>query len=163
VRAAQAQPQFRASVNNGAPPIAATSRPSAFHAAAGVTATRSAAGYTPPVRQGPAPASLPGGATNPAAGHFGGTPGPAPAVIAARPSGFAGQAQASRPAAFGAPAAVVRAPAPAPAASVFHAPAPVRIAPQIQAPPQRAAPMAVAHAAAPPPARPAQSGAPGRP
>ena len=99
VRAAQAQPQFRASVNGGAPPIAATSRPSAFNAAAGVTATRSAAGYTPPVRQSAAPAGLPGGTTRPtegpAASRLGGTPGPAPAVIAARSSGFAGHAPRS--------------------------------------------------------------------
>jgi hypothetical protein len=178
VRAAQAQPQFRASVNGGAPPIAATSRPSAFNATAGVTATRSAAGYTPPVRQSAAPAGLPGGTTRPtegpAASRLGGTPGPAPAVIAARSSGFAGHAQVERPAAFGAPAAVVRAPAPVVSApSPIHAQATMRVAPPFQAPPTRAAPLAVVHAAAPRPAappppavrlaRPAQSSAPGRP
>ncbi len=51
VHAARAQPQLRASVNGGAPPIAATSRPSAFRGA-GVTASRSAGSYTPPPGHG---------------------------------------------------------------------------------------------------------------
>ncbi|HEX4197758.1 MAG TPA: hypothetical protein VHZ26_09970 [Caulobacteraceae bacterium] len=58
-RTARVDPQLRASVNRGAPPIAATARPQLLHggragaAAAGVTAARSAGEYTPPQRQGP--------------------------------------------------------------------------------------------------------------
>ena len=55
VRAAQAETQLRASVNRGAPAIAATTRPGAFRAAEGVTAARSAPTYTPP----PSPARGP--------------------------------------------------------------------------------------------------------
>ena len=58
-RMASAQPQLRASVNRGAPPIAATARPKAFQA--GAIAARSAGGvYTPPVRPGPATGLAPG-------------------------------------------------------------------------------------------------------
>ncbi len=57
VSAARAEPQLRAGVNRGAPPIAATVRPGAFHDASGVTAARSAANYTPQPRSaGGAPA-----------------------------------------------------------------------------------------------------------
>jgi hypothetical protein len=60
-RTARADPQLRASVNRGAPPIAATPRPqmlrpgAAGAKVAGVTAARSAGEYTPPPRQGPPP------------------------------------------------------------------------------------------------------------
>jgi hypothetical protein len=57
-RTARADPQLRASVNRGAPPIAAAARPQLMHAGAagaGVTAARSAGEYTPPPRQGRRP------------------------------------------------------------------------------------------------------------
>ena len=68
VHAAQAEPQLRASVNHGAPPIAATVRPGAFHNMAGVTAARSAATYTPPPRPAPGSQPVTGGAPTIAAG-----------------------------------------------------------------------------------------------
>jgi hypothetical protein len=138
-----------ATVNNGRPPIAATSRPAAF-TGPGVVPARNAA-MAPHGAPGPAIAG-PHGATS-------ATPGAPPAL---RPPGEAGRAPAPhpqpvtpgtapglRPPAEGAHPAVVphqgpetRAPAPqehvAPAPQERPAPAPVH--PQV-APPERAAPM----------------------
>lgn len=176
-RMARAEPQLRASVNRGSPPIAATSRPAQFHAAAGVTASRSAATYTPPAKTGPSgeAGQKTGGAE---------TASPAPMVAGVRAhetTNFA--SPAPRPAAVRAPQQMrqpspesvapqeMRQPSPVRAAQQFHAPAPERAAPEyhptapmraapevhapqmqaprMQAPPMHAAP-AAPHPAAPP-------------
>jgi hypothetical protein len=143
VHAAQAEPQLRASLNHGAPPIAATVRPGAFHTATGITAARSAATYTPPPK--PAPGSQPGLGDHVAGGagrsHDVVTPGAAPQFNGARQgptttarSGFAADRATS------------------PAADYHAAPArtehaPMERAPVERAPMERAAPPA--HFAAP--------------
>jgi hypothetical protein len=164
-RMASAEPQLRASVNRGSPPIAATSRPAQFHAAAGVTAARSAPTYQPPAKQAPA-----GEERQATSGSGMGRPGaanrPAPMAAGERANertGFA--APAPRPAAVRAPqeirqAAAERvappfhAPTPERAPPQFHAPAPMRAAPEMHAPqmqaPQMHAAPAAPHPAAPP-------------
>jgi hypothetical protein len=141
-RMASAQPQLRAGVNRGAPPIAATARPKAFQAAA-VTAARSAGGaYTAPVRQGPV-----GGVAPAAPAEVVGR-GEAP-VRAAPAVGFA-------PPQRGPAAPPQRALSPERSAPQVHAEethAPVRpAAPTPQHAPQVAPPRPAAHAAEPKPA-----------
>jgi hypothetical protein len=135
-RLASAQPQLRASVNRGAPPIAATARPKAFQPGAGVVAARSAGGaYTPPVR--PAGAAAPRSPVAVAV-HAGEPPArTAPAAMGARPAERVPAAPAGRPAERTALPA-----RPAPPVHVREAHAPVRsevVAPQ-HAPPVKAAP-----------------------
>ncbi len=112
VRAARAEPRLRAAVNGGAPPIAATSRPGQFHNPADITASRSAAGYTPPVRQGPAGVGpLAGGPAGPPSHHRGAQP---LSPVAGAPAG-----------AIGRPARVQHQLAPvAGPAAIAHAPTP---------------------------------------
>jgi hypothetical protein len=77
VRVAFAQPGLRASVNHGAPPIVATTRPGQLRGPGVVTVVKSAPHYDPPAREdhGPAPrpATIPTRAETPA-----GRPAPAP-------------------------------------------------------------------------------------
>jgi len=132
VHAARAQPQLRASVNGGAPPIAATSRPSAFHGA-GVTASRSAGSYTPPPGHAPGPQAPAGGLAGP--------PGAARHETQPNPQ----TPLAGRPSEVGRPAAIEHPVAGAPAAALhergsIHAGAPMAGAP-VHAPQLRAAPV----------------------
>jgi len=144
-RMASAEPQLRAGVNRGAPPIAATARPTAFRAGADVTAAHSAGVYAPPPgRQGPS-----GGAAQPAParaafGHPSATSVREPSQIAANPNRM-----------VAAPIEPLAAHAQAPRMS---APGPIRgalhtqemRAPPLQAAPQQHAPQI--HAAPPGPA-----------
>jgi hypothetical protein len=137
-RMASAQPQLRASVNRGAPPIAATARPKAFQA--GAIAARSAGGaYNPPVKPGLAAGLAPG--APPATGHVETPVRTAPAT---------GPASAER-----GPGALKEHERPAPQALIKETRAPVRpeaAAPK-RAPPVKAAPpRPTAHAAEPKPA-----------
>jgi hypothetical protein len=159
---ASGETQLRASVNRGSPPIAATSRPAAFNVAAGVTAARSAAAYTPPpgraavgevARQQPIPASP------------GSTSERSPSAIGGRPSETPGHAEPARPSTDGArmqippvrttaPAHTTALPERAPPlerAAPQMAPPQMRMAPQIQAPPHMAAPTPAEHPVAPHP------------
>jgi len=130
VRAARAEPRLRATANGGAPPIAATARPAQFHNPADITASRSAAGYTPPVQHGPAgagplaggPAGVApvGGPAGPLAGHHQHETQP----VAGGPSGAIGHpARVGHPVApAGGPAAIVHAPTPGGPAREAHVP-----------------------------------------
>jgi len=152
-RAASAQPQFRAGVNRGAPPVAATSRPGAFQSAAGVTPARSAATYTPPANHGPAPEAAPSPASKPFVRED------VPTNRAAAPAAGRPNAMAERPAASERaplarePASPIRAAVPERAPQMREQAAP-RAAPAMRAP-QAAPPMmrapSVVHAAAPAP------------
>jgi hypothetical protein len=116
MRMARAEPQLRASVNGGAPPIAATSRPAAFRAGAGVTAARSASNYVPPAGLAPLGGQgLQGGAARPLAGRLGAPQGPGQG-----PAEIGRAARAGRPAQAFAPD---QTPAPG---EPLHAAAPVR-------------------------------------
>ena len=142
---ARSEPQLRASANRGSPPIAATSRPTAFHGAAGVTAARSAATYAPPARHALTGEATPHGIAGPASGRVNETPGRASATVEARPTDLAGRAApAERPAANRAQSAPMQAPQMRPSAPMRAAPrmdAPQTRAPQMSAPaPIRAAP-----------------------
>jgi hypothetical protein len=144
VQAARAEPRLRASANGGAPPIAATSRPAQFHNPADVTAARSAPGYTPPARQGPAGFAPSGGPTGVA--PVGGPAGPLSgrrqhetqplSPVVGGPGGAVGRpARIAHPlAAAGAPAALVHPPGP-----TFGAP-PTHVAPTREAHVRAAAP-----------------------
>ncbi len=151
VRSAQAEPQLRASVNHGAPLIAATVRPGAFHNMGGVTAARSAATYTPPPR--PAPGAQPPAEGRGAVAGQGPSPGPAAlgaprrqfadrgASVTTPRAGIAAERPTTPSAAFtGAPVSHAR---------IDRAPperAPMQRAPMERAPVERAAPQ---HFAAP--------------
>jgi hypothetical protein len=149
VRTARAEPQLRASVNGGAPPIAATSRPAAYHAGAGVTAARSAGNYVPPAGVAPLAA---GGAARPLAGRLAAAQGPGqgPAEIG-RPARAERQAQAFAPTPTPAPGEPLHAASPVREPHMrtqqpFQAQAPVAIdratrGPVMHAAPQAAAPM----------------------
>jgi hypothetical protein len=136
--AALAAPQQRASVNHGAPPIAATSRAADFRATTGVTAARSTGDYTPP----PRPPSAPGRVTpqTDRAGAAMAPQQPARPAFAGPATQRAGVVRETAPAqAYRAPR-VEQTPAPRMAAPVERAPAaraapPMRAAPVLRAPP----------------------------
>jgi len=162
VRAASAQPQFRASVNRGSPPVAATSRPGVFRSEAGVTSARSAATYTPPANHGPAPE----GAPTPASQPLGRPDVPASRPASpGRPDDMAGRTAPPEraPPLSREAASPTRAAAPERAPQVREAPAP-RAAPQGHAPPApRAAPPVRAPQVRAPPAHAAPARAESRP
>jgi hypothetical protein len=140
-RMASAEPQLRASVNRGAPPIAATARPTAFRA--DVTAARSAAAYTPPVRPSavgavaPRPPGVAARVSQPPART-------APAAMGAWPPERVTAAPAKRPAGQ----APLARPAPQVRAQATRAPVRAPLAPTQHAPHARAAPpRPAAHAA----------------
>jgi len=151
-RAAATQPQFRASVNRGSPPVAATSRPGDFHNAAGVTAARSAATYTPPADRGPATVTAPSPAPQ-ALGRPDQTTNRPAMAGAGRPADVAGRTVAPEPSPQGRePAAPTRASAPERAPQMREPAAPMRAAVPERAPQIREAPP-VARAAPPAPMR----------
>jgi hypothetical protein len=94
-RMASAQPQLRASINRGVPPIAATARPTAFQTRSGVTAASSAGAYTPPAKQGPSRDVAQQEAAGPVIGRTDETRGRAPGN--ARPAEMAAVAPTERP------------------------------------------------------------------
>ncbi len=130
---ARSEPQLRASANRGSPPIAATSRPTAFHGAAGVTAARSAATYAPPASHGQTGEATRREDAGSTSGRVSETQGRASAATETRPIDVAGRAApAERPAANRAQSAPMQAPQMRPSA-------PMRAAPRIEAPQMRAA------------------------
>jgi hypothetical protein len=151
---ASAQPQLRASVNRGAPPIAATARPTAFRAASGVTAARSAGAYAPPVRPAPPPVVAQQVATGPVIGQAAERRARAPDSGYARPAETAAVAPEARPAAHtqitqnyaSSPTRAASQPTP----HEMRASAPPPAAPQQHAPQIHAASAAPAAHAAPP-------------
>jgi hypothetical protein len=141
-RMASAQPQLRASINRGAPPIAATARPAAFQATSGVTAASSAGAYMPPTRQGPSRDVAHQQAAGPVVGRTDETR--APAASNARPAEMA-VAPTERPTARSQTSALP----PTRAASQMRsqevrAPSPTQAAPQQHAAQVRPAPSAPA-------------------
>jgi hypothetical protein len=151
VRIASAQPQLRASVNRGAPPIAATARPAAFKE--GAVAARSAGDYAPPARPAPAGGLAQGGPSGSAPGGVGKTPERAGAGVA-RPSEMAGATPAERSAASAKAPETLGPPLHAAArqtpAQEIHATAPAQTPQPQRAPPKQAPQM---HAAQPAPAK----------
>jgi len=152
-RIASAQPQLRASVNRGAPPIAATARPAAFNA--GVVAARSAGDYAPPARQ----TAAGGLAQGPSESAFGGVgkPPDRAGVGGARPAEMVAPAPAQQSAERAQESGTFSPPT---RTLVRQAPAQqIRAAPPAQtAPPQQQAPQI--HAAPPKPAARAAAPAP---
>jgi WXXGXW repeat (2 copies) len=149
VRMASAQPQLRASVNRGAPPIAATARPSAFQAASGVTAARSAGNFAPPAT--PSRDVAQQQTVKPLVGRSDETQGQAPAA------GKTAEMAAARPPTERSEALPKSAPPPMRAASSMHAQemrtqSPPHAAPQHEAQIHAASPAPAAHRAAPKPA-----------
>jgi hypothetical protein len=156
VRIASAQPQLRASVNRGAPPIAATARPAAFHA--GAIAARSPGDYAAPARQGPAGGFAQSGPSGPALGGAAKTPAQVSGAAGARPTEMAAAAPAERSALRAQPPETVAPPpmrtaAPQTHAHEVRAAAPAQPAPQQHASQAHAAPppRSAAHAVAPAP------------
>jgi hypothetical protein len=144
-RAASAQPQFRASVNRGSPPVAATSRPGAFGSESGVTAARSAATYAPPANHGVAPQAAPQPTSRPLGRED--VPASRP-VASALPNERVGRAAPVGPSPMSHQAAApMRAAAPE-RAPQMHAQTAPRAAPVVRAPVVRAPQV---RAAAPPP------------
>jgi len=160
VRMASVPPQLRASVNRGAPPIAATAKPAAFHA--GAVAARSPGDYAAPARQGPTGGFVQGGPSRSSLGIANKPSARVSDGAGARPTEMAAAAPTAHSAARLPPpetfAPPVRPAAPQTRAHEMHATASTQAAPQQHASQQRAPqihaapPRPTAHAITPAPA-----------